>query len=241
VNLGDVDALSFDCYGTLIDWEAGLAAVLRDWAHAHGSGLTDEQLLTAYSGHEARAESEHPADLYPLILAWAMRGLGAELGVPVSDAEAEHLADSVPDWPAFPDSAEALGRLARRYTLIILSNVDRASFAGSNRRLGVTFTSILTAEDVGSYKPSPRNFEALAREAQRLGIAPGRLLHVAQSLFHDHVPAKAAGLPTVWINRRHADPGWGATPAPVADVTPDWTFPSLAAFADAAFADAGSA
>jgi 2-haloacid dehalogenase len=234
VNLADFDALSFDCYGTLIDWEAGIAAVLRAWAGAHGLGMTDELLLTAYSTHEAQAEADHPADVYPKILARAMRGLGAQLDVPVSDEEAGSLAVSVPDWPAFPDSAEALDRLSRRYKLIILSNVDRASFAGSNKRLGVTFTSILTAEDVGSYKPSARNFAALAREAERLGIAQGRLLHVAQSLYHDHVPAKAAGLPTAWINRRHDRPGWGATPEPPADVTPDWTFTSMAAFADAA-------
>jgi 2-haloalkanoic acid dehalogenase type II len=199
--------------------------------------MTDEQLLAAYGTHEARAEVEHPGDLYPRILARTMRGLGAELGVPVSDEEAERLAVSVPDWPAFPDSAAALERLARRYKLIILSNVDRASFAGSNKRLGVTFTSILTAEDIGSYKPSPRNFEALVREAGRLGAADGKLLHVAQSLFHDHVPAKAAGLPTVWINRRHGNPSGGATPDPSADVTPDWTFTSMEAFADAVDAD----
>jgi 2-haloacid dehalogenase len=170
-----------------------------------------------------------------------MRALGAELGLPVGDDEAAALARSVPDWPAFPDSAEALRRLSRRYRLVILSNVDRASFAGSNRRLGVTFTSILTAEDIGSYKPSPRNFEALAVEVARLGVEPGRHLHVAQSLFHDHVPAQAAGLPTVWIDRRHGRAGSGATPQPPAGVTPDWTFPSLAAFADAVDAEHASA
>jgi len=127
-----------------------------------------------------------------------------------------------------------LRRLSRRYRLIILSNVDRASFAGSNERLGVTFSGIVTAEDVGSYKPSPRNFEALLREAARLGVAEGRLLHVAQSLFHDHVPAKAAGLPTVWIDRRKNAAGWGATPAPPTDVTPDLTFTSMQELADAA-------
>jgi 2-haloacid dehalogenase len=239
MKLRDFDALSFDCYGTLIDWEAGLSAVLRPWADTHRLDSTDEQLLTAYSMHEAHAEADHPTDRYPQILALAMHALGADLGVPVGNDEAEALAGSVPEWPAFPDSADALQRLSRRYQLIILSNVDRASFAGSNRRLGVTFTSILTAQDIGSYKPSPRNFEALKQEAERLGIAEGRLLHVAQSLFHDHVPAKAAGLPTVWINRRHDNPGWGATPAPPAGVAPDWTFPSMAAFAEAVDAEHG--
>jgi 2-haloacid dehalogenase len=234
VDFGDFGALSFDCYGTLIDWEAGIAAVLGPWARDQGLDLTDEALLTAYSAHEARAEASHPADPYPLILARSLRGLGRELGAQVTGEDAERLATSVPDWPAFPDSPGALKALAQRYQLIIVSNVDRASFAASQRRLQVTFTSVLTAQDIGSYKPSPRNFDALLAEADRLGLRRGQLLHVAQSLFHDHVPAKQAGLPTVWINRRHDRPGWGATPRPAAGVTPDWEFPSLAAFADAA-------
>lgn len=238
MNLNDFDALSFDCYGTLIDWETGIATVLRRWADAHGLGIADQELLSLYASHEATAEAEHPSDRYPRILARSMRELGATVGVAVSDNEASSLATSVPDWPAFPDSADALGRLGRHYKLIILSNVDRQSFAGSNKRLGVTFTSIITAEDVGSYKPSTRNFEALETEITRLGVAKEDLLHVAQSLFHDHVPAKHAGLHTVWINRRHDAPGWGATPAPQAAVTPDWTFTTMAAFADAVDAEA---
>jgi len=233
VDLTDFDALSFDCYGTLIDWEAGIAAVLGPWARSRGLDSGDEALLTAYSGHEARAEAEHPADPYPLILARSLRDLGRELGARVTDQDAQRLAGSVPDWPPFPDSRAALAVLAERYRLIILSNVDNESFAASNRRLGVRFTSVLTAQDIGSYKPSPRNFAALLAEAGRLGIPPARLLHVAQSLFHDHVPARQAGLATVWINRRHDRPGWGATPAPGAGVIPDAEFPSLRAFADA--------
>jgi 2-haloacid dehalogenase len=233
VDLADFDALSFDCYGTLIDWETGIARVLRGWVDAHGRRFTDEELLVAFAVHETEAESAAPADVYPRILASSMRSLGAGLGIPVSEAEADAFAASVPDWPAFPDSADALARLGRRYQLIILSNVDRASFAGSNLQLRGHFASILTAQDIGSYKPSPRNFEALLAEAARLGIHTGKLLHVAQSLFHDHVPAKAAGLPTVWINRRHGKPGSGATRQPESAVTPDWTFTSMAAFADA--------
>jgi 2-haloacid dehalogenase len=233
VKLTDFEALSFDCYGTLIDWEAGLSAVLTPWARAHGLDVTEERLLTAYSAAEAAAEAEHPADLYPDILARSMRVTGSELGTEVSGGEAAHLAGSVPDWPAFADSHDALTALGSRFKLIILSNVDRASFAGSAARLGVEFTSVITAQDVGSYKPSQRNFDALLSEAARLGVGPGKLLHVAQSLFHDHVPAKRAGLSTVWINRRHARPGWGATPEPPAPVTPDWEFPSMAAFAAA--------
>jgi 2-haloacid dehalogenase len=233
----DFGALSFDCYGTLINWEAGIAAVLSPWAKRRGLTLDDEQLLAAYSTHEATAEAEHPTDLYPAILARSLRALGGQLGAEVSDPDAAALAASVPDWPAFEDSHDALGMLSTRFKLIILSNVDRASFAASNARLGVEFTSILTAQDIGSYKPSPRNFAALTNEARRLGIGDSKLLHVAQSLFHDHVPAKQAGLPTVWINRRHDRPGWGATPAPPAGASPDAEFPSMAAFAAAVEAE----
>jgi 2-haloacid dehalogenase len=236
MQLGDFEALSFDCYGTLIDWEAGLAAALRPWARAAGLSLDDEALLAVFARHEGLAENEHPRDLYPAILAGALRGMGAELGAPVTEADAARLAGSVPDWPAFSDSPAALAALAARYQLIILSNVDRGSFAGSARRLGVTFSSVLTAQDIGSYKPAQRNFGALLAEARRLGVGAGKLLHVAQSLFHDHVPAKRAGLATVWINRRRGRAGWGATPPPDADVTPDWEFGSMAEFADAAAA-----
>ena len=233
MRLTDFEALSFDCYGTLIDWEAGLSAVLTPWARERGLQLTEEQLLTAYSPVEAAVEAEHPAELYPDVLARSMRLLGGKLGAEVTSEDAARLAGSVPGWPAFADSHDALTALGRRFKLIILSNVDRASFAGSNARLGVEFTSVLTAQDIGSYKPAERNFEALIAEAARLGVGPGRLLHVAQSLFHDHVPAQRAGLRTAWINRRHARPGWGATPEPPAPVTPDWEFPSMAALAAA--------
>ena len=232
LDLTGYDALSFDCYGTLIDWETGIAAVLGPWARCHDPGLTDEQVLVAYSEHEAAVEAEQPGSRYPDVLREAFRRTGAALGFPVSDAEADAFGTSVPDWPAFADSTEALQRLKARYRLIILSNVDRESFAGSNRRLGVEFDEILTAQDIGSYKPDPANFAALLDRAEAIGVG-GRLLHVAQSLFHDHVPAKAASLPTVWINRRHDQSGWGATPDPRADVSPDLEVPSMAAFADA--------
>ncbi len=229
----DFEALSFDCYGTLIDWEAGIAAVLHPWAQRSGLELDQEQLLERYAAAEAGAELDHPSERYPDILARSFRSLGEELGATVTDQDATALGTSVPGWPAFADSRDALEILGERFKLIILSNVDRGSFAGAQARLGVEFTSVLTAEDIGSYKPSPRNFDALAAEIGRLGVGHGRLLHVAQSLFHDHVPAKRAGLRTVWINRRHDRPGWGATPAPSADVVPDWEFPSMAAFAGA--------
>jgi 2-haloalkanoic acid dehalogenase type II len=236
VEITGFEAISFDCYGTLIDWEAVLAAVLGPWARSRGVALDDEALLAAYAAHEERAEASYPRELYPAILRRSLAGLGQQLGAEVTDSDARRLAGSVPDWPAFTDSPAALVSLGRQFKLIILSNVDRSSFAGSRPRLGANFDSVLTAEDIGCYKPSPRNFEALLAEARRLGVGEGRLLHAAQSLFHDHVPAQRAGLRTVWINRRRGRPGWGATPAPLCDVTPDWEFPSMAAFAAAATA-----
>jgi 2-haloacid dehalogenase len=233
MDLADAEAFSFDCYGTLVDWEAGLLTVLRPWARAQGLPVDDQALLAGYARHEATAERDHPAELYPAIVAHALRALGAELGAQVPDADAEALAASVPHWPPFPDTRGALAALAPRHTLLVLSNVDRRSFAGTAERLGIAFTSVLTAEDIGSYKPSARNFAALIAEAGRLGIRPGRLVHVAQSLFHDHVPAQAAGLSTAWIDRRSGRTGWGATPAPPAPVRPDWEFDSMASFATA--------
>jgi len=226
-------ALSFDCYGTLIDWEAGIAAVAVPWAREQGLAVADEELLLAYAGHEAAVEREQPATRYPDVVAEAFRRAGEQLGAPVSAAWAQRLGGSVPDWPAFPDSAEALARLARRYKLIIVSNVHRAGFAGSNRRLRGDFAAIITAEDVGAYKPAENHFRVLDAALPGLGVERSRLLHVAQSLFHDHVPAKREGLPSVWIDRRHDRPGWGATPEPSGEFAYDLAFPSMAAFADA--------
>ena len=182
---------------------------------------------------EPAVERETPSALYPEVLATAFHRTADKLGRPVSEEWAQRLANSVPDWPAFPDSADALARLAKHYQLIILSNVHRAGFAGSNERLRGGFAAIITAEDVGAYKPAENHFRALDTTLPKLGVDRAELLHVAQSLFHDHVPAKREGLPSVWINRRHDRPGWGATPEPSADFTYNLEFTSMADFADA--------
>jgi 2-haloacid dehalogenase len=226
-------ALSFDCYGTLIDWEAGIAAVLAPWAREQGLDLSDEDLLLAYADNEAAVERETPTALYPDVLATAFRRTGNRLQRPVSDEWAQRLGSSVPDWPAFPDSVDALARLAKHHQLIILSNVHRAGFAGSNQRLHGDFAAIITAEDVGAYKPAENHFRALDTTLSKLGVGRTELLHVAQSLFHDHVPAKREGLPSVWINRRHDRPGWGATPEPAEQWTYNLAFNSMADFANA--------
>jgi 2-haloacid dehalogenase len=242
MNLIDYKALSFDCYGTLIDWETGLIAVLRPWARESGLGVEDEQLLLTYGANEAAVQGESPTTRYPDVLATAFRRTGDDFGKPVDNVWADRLANSVPDWPAFPDSAAALASLADHYQLIIVSNVHRDGFAGSYERLRGGFAAVITAEDVGAYKPAENHFRALDCVLADLDIPRSQLLHVAQSLFHDHVPAKREGLSSVWINRRHERPGWGATPEPTGEWSFDLEFPSMADFARAveeAFGTAG--
>jgi 2-haloacid dehalogenase len=233
MNLSDFDALSFDCYGTLIDWEHGLRGGLMKVASLSPKAPDLDTLLETYAEAEAAAERENPDMRYPQVISLSIIATGKSHGIDVPEGLAMQIGASVAEWPAFPDSSEALQRLKQRYKLIILSNVDRQSFAGSNRRLGVEFDAILTAEDIGSYKPDPRNFEALFTKVDEMGIPRENLLHVAQSLFHDHVPAKAAGMSTVWIDRRAGQEGSGATPIPDNAPEPDWRFASMAAFADA--------
>ena len=233
LDLTTYQALSFDCYGTLIDWETGIAAVLGPWAREQGLEVSDEDLLLAYGDHEAAVQRETPTSLYPEVLGTAFRRTGESLGSSVSDEWAQRLGDSVPDWPPFPDSADALARLRHHYRLIVVSNVHRDGFAGSNRWLRGDFAAVITAEDVGAYKPADNHFRALDRTLSELGVQRSELLHVAQSLFHDHVPAKREGLSSVWINRRHDRAGWGATPEPTDEWSFDLEFHSMGDFADA--------
>lgn len=226
--------MSFDCYGTLIDWEAGLLDALEPLVARARPQPDPNEVLEAYAAAESAVEEEHPAERYPQILSRVWRVLASRWSVADDAAERERFAQSVGDWPAFADTVDALRRLKARYRLIILSNVDRASFTRTNRRLGVEFDAIITAEDLGSYKPDPRNFEALISTVERMGVPRSNLLHVAQSLFHDHVPAKAMGLTTAWIDRRVGRAGGGATRLPGAEIQPDFTFGTLAALADAA-------
>ena len=232
MRLSQFKALSFDCYGTLIDWETGIVEALRPLGER--AGTAPEQMLAAYGPIEHETEEAFPALPYSQLLEKVHAGLCEQLGVAPNAEEATAFGASVGDWPAFPDSAEALAYLKRHFQLIILSNVDRKSFAGSNRRLGVEFDQILTAEEIGSYKPDLRNFDYLLARAGEAGIAKDELLHTAQSLFHDHVPAKKMGFATVWIDRRAGRPGSGATPP--AKAKPDATFPDMVSFAEAATA-----
>ncbi len=251
--LKDFDVLSFDCYGTLIDWESGIYSALKpllsrggvnssqpDDAATEGRGLsrTDvvlsrDAVLEAFGRLETRQQEKTPEMLYPELLVAVHRQLAIEWGVAADLAEDAAFGRSIADWPAFPDTVEALRYLQQHFRLIILSNVDRSSFAATNDRLKVAFDAVYTAQDIGSYKPDQRNFHYLVDRVAEQGIAKERILHVAQSLFHDHVPAQALGIASAWIDRRHDASGWGAT-APVSpDVRYNFRFTSLGALADA--------
>ena len=227
LDYGRFEALTFDCYGTLIDWESGIAAGLRQVLGAAGAGSPDDELLRAFADIEAPAEAG-PYQRYRDILALAARGVAARYGVEPAEATVAAFADSVGDWPAFPDSAAALARLHERFRLGVITNCDDDLFARSAARLGTPFDWVITAQQAGRYKPDARPFE-LAFE--RIGLPRERILHVAQSLFHDHVTAKRLGLTTVLIDRRAGRAG-GATPP--AEAAPDATFPDMASFAEAA-------
>lgn len=226
-------ALTFDCYGTLIDWEEGIGSRLASWAGENGLQLDREELLATFGRIEPRIEEEHPSEPYRLILRRVFAALADELHQPVSQEELDAFAGSVGDWPPFPDSAAALAQLKTRFHLVVVSNVDRASFAGSDEKLGAPFSAVVTAEEVGAYKPDPRMFHRAFAVLRSLGVERDEILHVAQSLFHDHVPAQALGLSTVWVDRRAGRQG-GATLPPETEVKPDLTVGSLAQLAELA-------
>jgi 2-haloacid dehalogenase len=228
LDYGRFDALTFDCYGTLIDWEAGILAGLRRVLGPRGVEPPDDELLAAYAAFEAEAEAG-PYRRYREILGDGLHRVAARYGIEADDREAAAFGDSVGDWPAFPDSAATLARLHERFRLGVITNCDDDLFARSAARLATRFDWVVTAQAAGSYKPNPRGFEIAF---ERIGLPRERILHVAQSLFHDHVPARALGLATVWIDRRHGREGFGATPP--AEATPDATFPDMASFAAAA-------
>ncbi|QEX24523.1 haloacid dehalogenase [Hypericibacter adhaerens] len=232
MRLTDFEVLTFDCYGTLIDWESGILAALAPWRKRAGIALGNEVLLTLFSEVESKIEAERPTLLYSDLLAATLVEMGERSGARPTESEARAFGQSVKDWPAFPDSAEALAYLHRHYKLAILSNVDRASFAHSARRLGQEFDLVVTAEDVGSYKPALKHFEVALATLAAMGIPKGKVLHTAQSLFHDHVPAKQMGLTSFWIDRRAGRTGTGATKPPPVPVKPDGTAPSLAAMVE---------
>jgi 2-haloacid dehalogenase len=228
LDFGRFDAITFDCYGTLIDWEQGILNALQPVLAPRGVDATPDELLERYARHEAELEADSYLP-YREILAESLRRLCTEAGVTASDEETDAFARAIADWPAFPDTAAALRTLHERFRLGVITNCDRELFALSNRRLGVTFDWVVTAEDARAYKPGLRPFE-LAFET--VDVPRERILHAAQSLFHDHVPAGQLGLASVWVDRRHDRDGFGATPP--ASASPDLVVPDMRALAELA-------
>jgi 2-haloacid dehalogenase len=216
--------LSFDCYGTLIDWETGILGALQPLFAAHGKQVSPQQIPTAYA--ELEREEEHgPYHRYREILAGVVRQLGARFGFAASPVEQAALPDSMSGWLPFPDTVSALRELRKHYRLGILSNVDDDLFAATARWLEVDFDVVLTAQQIGSYKPLSRNFEAMRAKIVEFGIDPRQWLHIAQSRPHDIVPARALGIANVWVNRPAP---YGASAVTEAAVKPDFEVRSLA-------------
>lgn len=208
LDFGRFRVVSFDCYGTLIDWERGIVHALRPVLLAHRIALSDAEILEHYGSLEARAEAGSFKP-YKTILRHIMQDLAAHLRFDLTPAEQQCLVASLASWPPFPDTVEALHALRRHFKLAVISNIDDDLFSHSARLLEVPFDWVITAEQVRSYKPSRRNF---TYALTRIGVPGERLLHVAQSLYHDIAPATQLGLTTVWVNRRRGKMGPGATP-----------------------------
>jgi len=225
LDLGAFEILSFDCYGTLIDWEAGLLAALAPLLARHGRSARDEELLEAFARLESDAEAAAYRP-YAAILREALDGLGRRFGFRPSPAERDVLSESIERWPPFPDTRDALRLLKTKYRLAVISNIDDALFAGTARTLGIAFDWVVTAQQVGSYKPCLDNFR---RALARFGAPKEKVLHVAQSRYHDIAPARSLGLKTVWVDRRRGRAGGGATPT--VSALPDLEVPDLRSLA----------
>ncbi|WNC92462.1 haloacid dehalogenase type II [Paraburkholderia sp. FT54] len=228
MRLTDFNTLTFDCYGTLIDWETGIFEGLRPLLARVEPRLTRDQVLEAHARHESSQQKYTPGRRYQELLPIVYKRLAEEWQVPCTLADCVVYGKSIQNWPAFDDSVAALQYLKRHYKLVILSNVDNESFAYSNAKLQIEFDAIITAEDVGSYKPSPRNFEYMLEKLGERGIGKEKILHTAESLFHDHQPANGFGLASCWIYRRHGKQGFGATMDPGSQPKIDFRFNSMA-------------
>lgn len=220
--------LSFDCYGTLIDWERGILDALRPMLERHSKLISDAELLKLYAELEAPEEAGEYKP-YREILGNVVHRLGERLGLSPSAQEVAGLADSIAGWPPFPDTVEALRRLKTRYRLVILSNIDDDLFAHSAKRLEVPFDFVITAQQCRSYKPSLNNFRTMLR---RVGTGADRILHCAESRFHDVAPARELGIATAWVNRHASRPGASASGTGTA--MPDLEVPDMKTLADLA-------
>lgn len=219
------EILTFDCYGTLIDWETGILASLGRILSAHGKRIDNATLLQLYGDFEQRAE-HGTYQPYREVLRSVVREFGKELNFTPTQSEEEALPESLSAWKPWPDTVSALQQLKSRFRLAILSNIDDDLFAATRPQLGVEFDEVITAQQAQAYKPSLKIFELAL---SRIHAPAHRVLHVGQSIYHDVIPAQSLGLATVWVNRPSARPGVGAVKS--AEATPDLTVNSLAELA----------
>jgi 2-haloacid dehalogenase len=215
------EALTFDCYGTIINWEAGILNAIQPVLVAHQIEITDAEVLEIFADLEGEAEAGDYQP-YRAVLRQVMQQFSEKLDFAPTPDQANCLVDSIQNWQPFPDSVEALKSLKQKFKLVVVSNVDDDLFAQTAKRLDVPFDFVITASQAKSYKPSFNNFEVAFKKT---GIPRDKILHVAQSIYHDIVPAKALGLSTVWVNRRQGQPGFGATRP--ASSHPDLEVPDL--------------
>ncbi|NEP84628.1 MAG: haloacid dehalogenase type II [Okeania sp. SIO3C4] len=226
MNLENFEILSFDCYGTLIDWESGIIPVLKNLTANHQINISEQQILEMFAKFESEAEAGEYIK-YREVMKQVVEKFGKELNFQPTELELNSLANSIKNWQPFPDTITALQTLKQKYRLAIISNIDDYLFIDTAKQLQIEFDFVITAQQIQSYKPSKNNFE---KAIQKMEITPEKLLHIAQSIYHDIVPAKAMRLSTIWVNRRQGKEGFGAT-LPASE-KPDLEVPDLKTLVD---------
>jgi 2-haloacid dehalogenase len=198
--------ITFDCYGTLIDWETGILGAIRPILSAHHAHLTDADILRTYGEIEAEEESGSYQP-YKEILTAVIRGFGIRLGFVPSEEEQQSLPNSLANWKPFPDTVAVLRRLKQKFKLGILSNIDDDLFSATAPQLEIEFDYVVTASQARAYKPS---LEIFRLAQKRIGLPPQQWLHAGQSIYHDVIPAQSLRIATVWVNRPSPLPNSGA-------------------------------
>jgi putative hydrolase of the HAD superfamily len=230
IRLRDFNTLTFDLVGTLIDFETGILDWFRPMLGRHGVSKTDEEILTAFAAVEDKYQRETPEKPFTEMLPLISRDMASGWGFGFRDEDAEGFRDSIRSWPPFPDTVEALEELGTRYRLVAVTNADAWALEHMSANMGDPFQEMVTCDEVGVNKPSPRVFEYVRDKLALAGVEKKDILHTAQSQYHDIVPASALGFATMWIERRHGKGGFGATPRPQRISTPTFHAASMADF-----------
>lgn len=231
MQLENKKVLTFDCYGTLIDWEKGIIEAMKPILMANGIKISDDEILIHFGLTEHVVQSESPGMLYSQVLEEVVHKFGKKYGFNPTKSEAESFGLSIKNWKPFPDTVDGLQKLARFFKIIIVSNIDNTSIAATVPQLGIDFYKIFTAQEIGAYKPDKKVFRYVFEKLSHVGIQKNDILHVAESIFHDHIPAKDLNLDSVWINRQFDKNTTGATPIVDKAYIPDFQFNTLLDFA----------